>query len=554
MAINLIRDAEADGLLNDPGFLSQWTKLYLACPWANACQSPGFVTAWQEAYRDRYSPFIVTDFSPAGDLIGLICLATDKTSGQLTVAGGRQAEYKAWLALPSNSSAFIEAALAELASKTNVSALTFRYLPPGTPTDWIARSAKRSWRCELQQHPRPVIPVGDTAAVTEYLQKKKSGKSVRNSWNRLKRLGNLSLEQIHDVEQLQPIFDQLITFYDIRQGGSHGKFAFQQDLAKKPFHLALMRTPGLLHITVLKAGQEILSAQFGISDGQVFSGAMPIISPFHAAHSPMQVHVLMLVEKLHQDGYSTFDLTASMDPFKERFVASFDTVCELTVHFRHRIRHQVVQAGQAIARRSLRSLRIEPHAALEQLQNLTRVPIKTWPSVLARNSLALLKKPLSERKFKIYALEPKNVPPLEGAQRMSRDHLADLLAFQPTEAWLTRQRFVAESLRRIEAGHHFYTRVENGRLLHISWLIEEQKANVFPETEQAFQFPTGAAVLFGSYTDPEWRGHRLCCSALHQMLHDLAQIPKVSHIFTAVPADNQSALHVIEKVGFVSVP
>jgi CelD/BcsL family acetyltransferase involved in cellulose biosynthesis len=553
MAISLIRDAAAQDLLGDPHFLAQWVQLYRACPWASACQSPGFVTAWHGAYKDRYSPFIVSEHSPAGDLVGLLSLARDKASGQLIVAGARQAEYKTWLALPSNGSSFIEGALTELACKTDVSALSLRYLPPGTPTDWIARFAKRSARCQLQRHPRPIIPVGDTATVTEYLQKKRSGKSVRNSFNRLKRIGDLSLDEIRDADQLQPIFDQLITFYDIRQGGAHGKFAFQQDLAKKPFHLALLQTPGLLHLTVLRAGPEILSAQFGISDGKVFSGTMPILSPFHAAHSPMQVHLLMLVEKLHQDGYSIFDLTASMDPFKERFVGSYDSVCSLSVYFRHRIRHQVFQASQALARRSLRSLRIEPHAALEQLQNLARVPIKTWPSVLARNSFALLKKPLSETKFKIYEILPKQVPPVEGVLKMSRDHLADLLAFQPTEAWLTRHRFLAAALKRIEAGDHFYTHVENGRLLHISWLIEDQRSNIFPEIGRKFPFPPGAAVLFGSYTDPEWRRHRLWWSALQQMLHDLVQNPRVSHIFTAVPAANQPARHVIEKAGFVNV-
>lgn len=550
MAIRIIRDAEAEEMLRDPRFLAQWTQLYEACPWASACQSPGFVTAWQETYGDRYSPLVVSELSPAGDLIGLISLATEKNSGEVTVAGGRQAEYKTWLALPSHGSSFIEAALAELARGTNISALSFRYLPPGTPTDWTARSGTSSWKCDLERHPRPIIPVGDTAALTEYLQKKKSGKSVRNSFNRLKRLGNLCLEHIRDAEQLAPIFDQLITYYDIRQGGSHGKFAFQQDLAKKPFHLALMRVPDLLHVTILKAGQEILSAQFGVTDGKVYSGAMPVISPFHAAHSPMQVHFLMLLEKLQQDGYSIFDLTASMDPFKERFAASYDSVDELSVYFRQRIKHQVVQSGKALARRSLRSLRIEPHAALEHWQQLARVPLGNWPSVLARNSIALLKRPWSEKDLKIYVLEPKNALPLEGPPRMSRDRLEDLLAFQPADVWLTRQRFLAESLRRIEAGHHFYTRVENGRLLHSSWLIEDQKAKIFPETEQAFEFP-GSAVLYASYTDPESRGHGLCHSALRQMLQDVAQLPRVKHIFTAVPADNQPARHAVEKVGFV---
>jgi CelD/BcsL family acetyltransferase involved in cellulose biosynthesis/GNAT superfamily N-acetyltransferase len=553
MGINLIRGSAAQELLRDASFLQQWTKLYQACPWASACQSPGFATAWYGSYGDRHHPFFVTEVSPTGELIGLIALASDHHSGQATLAGGRQAEYKTWLALSANGSSFIEAALAELARGTDMNALSFRYLPPGTPTDWITQSEKRFWTCKLEQHPRPIIPVSDTAALTQYLQKKRSGKSVRNSFNRLKRLGNLTLERIDTVEQLEPIFDQLITYYDLRQGGSHGKFAFQQDPAKKPFHLALMRVPGLLHVTVLKAGDQILTAQFGVADGKVYSGAMPIICPFHAADSPMQVHLLLLLEKLQQERFSIMDLTASMDNFKERFAGTFDSVSDLSIYFRQRIKSKVLQTGQALARRSLRSVRIEPHAALEHLQQLRRVPLKTWPSVLVKNSVSLLKQPWSKKKFEVYVLDPQKAPPLDGPPAMSRDQLGDLLAFQPSGLWRTRQNFLAESLRRIEAGHHFYTRVENGKLLHFDWVIEDQKSNIFPGTEQEFQFPPGSAVLYGSYTDPAWRGHGLFHSALRQTLHDIAKVPRVNHVFTAVPAGDKLARHVVKKVGFVSV-
>jgi CelD/BcsL family acetyltransferase involved in cellulose biosynthesis/RimJ/RimL family protein N-acetyltransferase len=549
----IIRGTEAEQKLKDAGFLEQWTRLYQECTWASPCQSPGFVTAWHDCYRDRYTPLIVSEVSASGELTGLISLATETSSGRVTVAGDRQAEYKTWLALPANGSSFIEAALAQLQSETPISALSFRYLPPGTPIDWISKTGKRSWTYELEQHPRPIIPLDDEPALAEYLKKKKSGKSVRNSWNRLKRLGDLQLEQVQNADQLAPIFDQLIAFYDIRQGGSHGKFAFQQDPGKKPFHLAMMRVPGLLHVTLLKAGREILTAQFGVADGKVCSGAMPIINPFYASHSPMQVHLLMLLEKLQQDGYSIFDLTASMDPFKDRFVATFDSVHILSVYFRQRLKHQIMRSGQDVARRSLRSLGIEPHAALQQFQQLSSVPLGKLPSVLAKNSMALLKRSQSDKQLKIYTFEPQKALQFNGAPQMNRDHLADLLTFQPSEVLVTRQRFLSESLRRIEAGHHFYTRVENGRLVHCSWLIEEQKNNVFAETNQTFDFPAGSAVVYASYTSPEARGHGLCRSALQQMLRHLAQLPRITHIYTAVPADNQPARHVIEKLGFVSV-
>jgi CelD/BcsL family acetyltransferase involved in cellulose biosynthesis/RimJ/RimL family protein N-acetyltransferase len=554
MTLSIIRDAESHELVRDPHFQSQWTQLYEDCPWATACQSPGFVTAWHEAYKDRYSPLVIAEFSPSRDLIGLLSLATENSSGRMVVAGAHQAEYKAWLALPSNGSSFMEAALAQLACETDISTLSLRYIPPGTPIDWITRS-QGPWTCELKPHPRPIIPIGGGSDVAPYLQEKKSGKSMRNCWNRLKRLGSLRLDQIREAGQLALVFDQLIAYYDIRQGGIHGKLPFQSDLAKKPFHLALLRVPNLLHVTLLKAGQEIISACFGVTYRNVYSGVMPIISPFHAADSPMQVHLLMLLEQLHQDGYSVFDLTASMDPFKERFAATYDSVHVLSIYFRRRdwIKQKVTQRCEALARGVLRSLQIAPNRALEHGQQLIRVPLRTAPSALARKLIALSQTCWSATELRVYRCESKNARLLEDAPMWSRDHLADLLAFQSMEVWRTRAQFLAECLKRIEKGHHFYTRVENGRLLHISWLIGNQEMNVVPETNQVFPFPPGSAFVYGSYTDPGSRGHGLFRSALWQMLHYAARAPGIRYVFIAVLADNKPACQVIKKVGFSAV-
>ena len=554
MTLSIIRGAESHELVRDPHFQSQWTQLYEACPWATACQSPGFVTAWHEAYKDRYSPLVVSEFSPSRQLIGLLSLATENSSGRVVVAGGHQAEYKAWLALPSNGSSFMEAALAQLACETDISTLSLRYLPPGTPIDWIIRS-QGPRTCELHPHPRPIIPIGSGTDLAAYLQEKKSGKSVRNCWNRLKRLGSLRLEQIREAGQLALVFDQLITYYDIRQGGMHGKFPFRSDLAKKPFHLALLRVPNLLHVTLLKAGQETISASFGVTHHNVYSGMMPMISPFHAADSPMQVHLLMLLEQLHQDGYSVFDLTASIDPFKERFAATYDSVHVLSIYFRRRdwIKQKVTQRCQALARRVLRSLQIAPNRALEHGQQLIGVPLRTAPSALARKLMALSRTCWSATELRVYRFESKNARLLEDTPMWSRDHLSDLLAFQSMEVWRTRSQYLAESLKRIEKGHHFYTHVENGRLLHISWLIENQEMKVVPETDQMFPFPPGSAFVYGSYTDPGSRGHGLFRSALRQMLHYAARAPGIRYVFIAVLADNKPACHVLEKVGFSAV-
>jgi CelD/BcsL family acetyltransferase involved in cellulose biosynthesis/RimJ/RimL family protein N-acetyltransferase len=507
---------------------------------------------WQESYRNRYTPLIVFESSSNGDLTGLIPLAVENRSGRVTLAGGHQAEYQGWLSLPSQGGSFLERALRLLELKTNTGLLCFRYLPPETPVDWIARSGGMPWICKLESHRRPIIRLGSAAEVAEYLQKKKKRKSTRNYWNRLKRYGDLRLERILEPGELALVFDKLIAYHDIRQGGTHGKFAFENDAAKKPFHLALLSVPNLLHVTILKAGHRIISAEFGVSHRGAYCGVFPLFSPFEAANSPMTVHLLMLVEQLHAEGYSILDLTAGSDPFKERFAADYDSVHSLSIYFKRGVwvRQQIRRKGEGLARRILHSLRIAPNSAREHWDWIRRAPLGVWRFSAARLFSLLCRKIRSGAELSIYELEAEQVWALEDSCLMCRDRLDDLLAFEPAEIWRTRQRFLAESLRKIESGHHFYTRVENGRLAHVGWLVENQRWNDFSSVT-GFQFPPESALVYASYTEPRWRGRGLCQSALRQMLHDAVRSsPAVQRIFVALSGDDEAARHIVAKLGF----
>src|ERR1700730_11099372 len=106
MTLSLSHGKEARETISNPGFQFQWAQLHQACPGATAFQSPGYIAAWYEAYKDQYSPLVVSEFSAAGDLVGLFPLAAENGSGRLIVAGGHQAEYKAWLATAANGESF----------------------------------------------------------------------------------------------------------------------------------------------------------------------------------------------------------------------------------------------------------------------------------------------------------------------------------------------------------------------------------------------------------------------------------------------------------------
>src|SRR4051812_45167491 len=119
----------------------------------------------------------------------------------------------------------------------------------------------------------------------------------------------------------------------------------------------------------------------------------------------------------------------------------------------------------------------------------------------------------------------------ESPKLMERDRLANLLAFQPRQS---RQQFLSDSLRRFEEGHHFYSRVENGVLLHYGGLIDRQTKNFFMEVGQEFSFPPGTAVLYNLYTDPLARGLGYYQAALRQMIQDAVADPETRHIYISV--------------------
>jgi CelD/BcsL family acetyltransferase involved in cellulose biosynthesis len=388
MALKIVRGKEAAETLRNEGFRSKWGQLYQECPWATAAQSPAFVTSWYEAYKQQYSLVLVCEFSASGAMTGFLPLALNG-SGRAELPGAHQADYKSWLALASNGKSFLEASLKLLSRETEIGALLFRYLPSGAPVGGGGASSGSPWICEMESHTRPIVRLGSGAEVREYVRRK-TNKIIKNRWNRLKRIGNVRLERIAGSEELVPIFDQLIDWYEIRQEMAHGKRPFQADKNKKKWHLELLKE-GLLHLTLLKAGQEVLSAIFGLSDGKTYSMMMPVFNPEYAHYSPIALHHLMLVERLHTEGFSVLDLTPGSDPFKERFAAEYEDLNVLSIYLKQRewIKAKVRQRSEAIAKGMLSALGIAPSSVVRTLpraQEFLGVFLRAFPRSKRRSS------------------------------------------------------------------------------------------------------------------------------------------------------------------------
>ena len=122
-------------------FVADWRALAAADPKLTLLQEPEFVLPWYRAYCATHSPLVLMGRSASGALSGLLPLALRRASGTLVHAGGNQAEYHGWLALPGTEEEFLVDALAALRRQVGFASWQWRWLPPGAGFMWTSAKA-----------------------------------------------------------------------------------------------------------------------------------------------------------------------------------------------------------------------------------------------------------------------------------------------------------------------------------------------------------------------------------------------------------------------------
>jgi CelD/BcsL family acetyltransferase involved in cellulose biosynthesis/RimJ/RimL family protein N-acetyltransferase len=547
MKIDLLSGSEANTWTWEQANRDKWKTLYSRCPWGTVFQSEEFVLPWYDAYHNQYTPIIVLNTDSYGELTGLLTMAVSNDSGELLVAGGGQAEYQTWLADPQDGSSFINAALQKLSEHFPHSTLRFLFVPPSTPLEWLSNEPWAQ-RCELRHFPRPLMSTKDASVFNKSLGKKR----YKSRLNRLARTGEVRLERISCPQDLEAIFDQVISYGSFRHAAIHD-VPPRRDPLKKQFYLAMMEVPRLLHATLLRVGDEIAASHIGFyNKDQVLLG-MLAHSPSFARYSPSKLHVFMLGEELAKEGITALDLTPGGE-YKDRYATHYDDTHVLTVFFdrTQQLKYKVKRKLIAGAKYGLQVMKVTPEQVKDAAARINHKWTHTKVSTLPPKVLKVARKRLwTTMEMRIYSYDVELARQLRVPQLMNRDCLPDVMAYQPAEAWQMRfSAFLKRVLTGLEGGNHVYTRVEDGRLVHYGWLIERQQKSHLSEVGHDFYLPPESAVLADFYTHPAARGKGLYQHSLRQMVHDASLIAGTKHIFIGVLADNFPSRHVIEKVGF----
>ena len=542
MAITITRGDEARRQLSDSRFLEAWAALHRACPWAAPAQSAGFATTWYKVYRNRFSPVLVSGYDADGTLSGLLTLAVPKKGSGLIVAGDPQGEYKVWIASPDSAESFVREALVSVRRQFPHQDLRFTYLPSNTPLDCFTKDKILARCCKLRPYEQPLLLI-DPLRLAESFRKKGNKRRIAQ----LNRLGDVRFERVLDAGRARPLLDEIGTWYDLRMGALYDVLPFQEDAQKKAFNIALLEETDILHFTVLTVDGAVVSAHLGLHDSHCVQSGVFAHSPRHAKLSPGKLHVMMLQSELMRDGIPVFDLTPGGDAWKERFANSHDQVFQLTMYGRgwSKWTAGMTTGMRSVVKKCMKALGVSPNV----------VPVLSMARQLGpRGITGRLKRAVQKRMtHATFRFDIEGNDQDEPADVVARDRLKDLLAFERAEPWQNRRDFLSTALRHVESGHHSYTRVDGGRLVHWGWLIEHPEEALSSDLVRGRRSPDGSAVIVDCYTHPEARGKGLFQASVRQMLRDARAIPGCKHVYASVPSKAHQASYSLEKLRFTRV-
>ncbi len=462
--VAISRGADAVALLDSPTFIAQWSDLCDRCPWSTAYQRPAFAHSWYRVYADRFEPILIVA-QDSSSLTGILCLAQSTVDDRLVVAGTPQSAYQAWVCDPRDGNEFALAAVIAARARFPHASIEFRHLPPLAPTSWLS-DARVASRALLTPKRRPLLRFADLPV--DPLQKPNNRKRLKV----FRKSGELEFRRLHQPQELESILDELIAFYELRQFAMNGIEPFTSDPLKRPFHLELMRQPNLLHVTTLSVGGRLASAHINIIEPRHVCLNLIAYNPLFGKHSPGKFHMHLLTRMLIAEGCDQVDLTPGGDPYKERFANAHDTAHMLSIFATRRGRmggfcRASLERG---ARHALKSLNVHPAKAKAALATAGELTRNARPDRLIGHAMRLIRPRRGLKLFITSVQAMSDAPASPGIVHVNA--FVDLMSYRPQPHAVSRQRFLRDAIERLDEGQCCYTQLEDGRLVHVGWLMK----------------------------------------------------------------------------------
>ncbi|SIT75406.1 GNAT family N-acetyltransferase [Pontibacter indicus] len=488
--VEMATGEEAFRLIQDQTFINKWDALYKSCPWATTFQSLPFVKTWYELYSSRFQPVIVC-YWQSGELTGLIFLAHSSSDNKIKGAGGDIAYYQTWLTLD-QSNFFIKTSIRKLRLLFPGHTISFVQLPPHTPIDWVEDDSDLKKICTIKKVSRPLVVLKDKS-----VEKLLRIKDFKASCNRLKRIGNLTYERIYDLQYFCDVLDVLTYQYDFRQGATINWTPFLKNPLRKQLLIEMFKQ-NLLHVTLLKSNDEIIASLVATlgKNNWIHGVGLNSHSPFYASHSPGFVCFVKFIQMLAHEGYDTLDLTTGNQAYKRRLANGYDQVYELIVSDKSRsVAKEILQDSL------LKLLKPQFKGLFNQYKTYFSQAKQEFEVVRNQGILPYSMHKLNNRKQQLYDFKTNQEPDNSDCTAIiKRCSLLDLLSYDQTQGFISRQGFLRDAMKRFELGEQSFTWVEGGKLLACAWFLGPIRSI---KDRRPFILPEGGAIIHGIYCHPQ---------------------------------------------------
>lgn len=176
---------------------------------------------------------------------------------------------------------------------------------------------------------------------------------------------------------------------------------------------------------------------------------------------------------------------------------------------------------------------------LERLRHLS------WQKIKAHTQ-RLFYFETEERIYRITSAEALRFPK---SPEIQKDRWEDLTTYVPVEPGDSLEPRLAEWKRRLTAGEHVYTQMENGKLAMYGWVIERQTVSKLDELKQEVQLPPNCAVIYDFYCLPPYRNRQYYPRMLMHVLHDAAEVPGTEWLHLGITGYNKVPQWWVKRLG-----
>jgi len=538
MNIKILSKDDTLKIISNKKFISTWKSLAENTSHCTIIQEYGFVVSWYKSYLDKHKPMMVLGYDKQKNVVGILPLAIAYDTGNLSHAGGDQAEYHGWICLKEYEEEFLIHSLISIKKECSPGKWKWGWLPSGVDISWFNSDLLKKSGIYINKtvSKSPLYNLENS----DKIKKIKRKRSNRNKVNQLEREGELKFERIQSRNYAKKLLETIIAQYSFRQLALFNHNPLQKEINKKICLAQMDLMPENIHFTVLWHGDELLACNFGLCTAENVILGLMSYDPTKGKYSPGSIFLIKLLEYLKEEGYKILDLTPGGDSYKENFSNAHIYLVKPTICFN-------------------KYYKIEDYASTSFLHYIKKhfntKDIVSIQCLIKKNISLLGRKVLEPRdttsSYYVYRGKTKKIVQNDIFPILNYQQYTDLLLYQQSNAIFSPKELAYSAMKKFERGDRLYTMISDKKLIAFVWLASSGKKHWRSTLKDKINYKKNSLFIYDFYTSDKFKKNDIFQSCIQSILKEI-QNEKVSVLYLVKPAD--IAKKTVNRIGFSSHP